>query len=123
MSITYKYQPGQNLCHMMKCYLVLSQMSVSDAPAYRLKRCSDGEVLENVLESNCMDCDGAANVVNELWPEFSYTGDKAAAFRWVMDHLIKKISACANVSFGPSADGSSYTFSCAAGNWTKAKSA
>ena len=121
MSITYKYQPGQNLCHMMQCYMVFRHREVEGAPAYLIRRCDTGEVKDLVLESDCMDCT-VEEVIEKMWPSFVYTGDNAAASQWIQENILKKISSLSNVRYGPKDGANQYELSCSVGTWTKDKS-
>ena len=121
-SITYKYQPGQNLCHMMQCYMVFLHREVEGAPAYLIRRCDTGEIKDNVLESDCMDCT-VEEVIEKMWPSFVYTGDNAAANQWIQENILKKIASLSQVHLGPNGDNTEYMFECSVGTWTKAKSA
>ena len=121
-SITYKYQPGQNLCHMMQCYMVFRHREVNGAPAYLIRRCDTGEVKDLVLETDCMDCT-VNEVVEKMWPSFVYTGDNVSASNWIRENLLKKIGSLSNIRIGPNNDNTEYTFECSVGSWTKAKSA
>ena len=119
-SITYKYQPGQNVCHMMQCYMVFRLREVEGAPAYLIRRCDTGEMKDLVLESDCMDCT-VNEVVDKMWPSFVFTGDIVAASNWITQNILKKVSQLNNLRWGPNADHTQYTFSCDAGTWTKNK--
>ena len=121
-SITYKYQPGQNLCHMMQCYMVFRRREVEGAPAYLIRRCDTGEIKDNVLEADCMDCT-VEEVIEKMWPSFVYTGDNAAANQWIQENILKKIGHLSKVHLGPNGDNTEYIFECSVGTWTKAKSA
>ena len=121
-SITYKYQPGQNVCHMMQCYMVFLHREVEGAPAYLIRRCDTGEIKDNVLESDCMDCT-VDEVVEKMWPSFVYTGDNSAANQWIQENILKKIASLSQVRLSPNGDNTEYSFTCSVGTWTKAKSA
>ena len=120
MPLSYKYSPGQNVCHQMQCYLVFKRRTKDGAPAYFLRRCDTGEVKDLVLESDCIDCSSTV-VIDKMWASFVYTGDNAAASRWMQENLFKNICSMSNISYGPNNDSTVYSFSCSEGSWTKAK--
>ena len=68
---TYKYEKGSNVCHNGGCYTVFRHRDVSGAAGYLIRKVDDGTVLDNVLESNCMDCDCNA-IIDLFWPNFTY---------------------------------------------------
>ena len=119
---TYKYTNGSNVCHNGGCYTIFRQRDVSGAPAYLIRKVDDGTVLDNVLESQCMDCD-CKEIIDLFWPNFVYTGNNGEASQWVMNNLIKNCSSLSNISYGHNNDSSVYTFSCDKGTWTKNKTA
>ena len=119
---TYKYEKGSNVCHNGGCYTVFRHRDVSGSPGYLIRKVDDGTVIDNVLESNCMDCDCNA-IIDLFWPNFTYTGDNLEASKWIMNNLIKNMHCCENISYGHNSDSTVYTFSCDDGTWTKNKTA
>ena len=54
-----------------------------------IRRCDTGEIKDNVLESDCMDCT-VEEVIEKMWPSFVYTGDNAAANQWIQENILKR---------------------------------
>ena len=105
----------------MQCYMVFRHREVNGAPAYLLRRCDTGEVKDLVLESDCMDFT-VNEIIDKVWPSFVYTGDNAAASKWITKNLLNKVQSLQTVSYGPISNGEEYRFSCTVGSWTKPKS-
>ena len=120
--VNYQYSLGSNVCFNSNCYSVILLREVSNNPAYLLRNIENGQLEDNVLESNCMNCT-PEHIINTCWPSFVYTGDNNAASNWIFNNLIKKISSASNIQYGPNSDNTVYTFSInnGANSWTKNK--
>jgi len=117
---TYKYNNGSNVCYNSECYIVVLKRDLNNSPGYLLRKLIDNTSVDNVLESQCMDCD-CTEIINLFWPNLIYTGNNGDASKWIVNNLLKNMNCCENVSFGPNSDNTVYTFSCDDGTWTKNK--
>ena len=120
--VDYKYNNSENVCHNSEPYTIFRKREVNGEPAYLLRNIVNGTVIDNILESQCMDC-SCSEIINLFWPSFVYTGDNKEAAKWIMNNLIKKLHNCRNVRYGHNSDNTVYTFTCDDGTWTKNKTA
>jgi len=118
---TYTFSTSQNVSYNSECYTIF-RLRGSSSPQYLLRKITDGTVVDNVDESN-LSLATCEDVINCMWPSFTYTGDNGAASQWVMNNIVKNMYQCNEQStWGPNADNTVYTYTMGAANWTKNKS-
>jgi hypothetical protein len=121
MSLTYAFNKGQNVLYNSEVHTIFRYRGTS-SPQYLLRKISDGSSVDNVDES-ALTTATCENVINTMWPNFTYTGDNGAASRWVLNNLLKNMYQCNEQStWGPNADSTVYTYTMGSMSWTKNKS-
>ena len=102
-------------------YQIKEQTSAEDAtPQYVIEDWITLEKLSNVPEDE-LTAASHEDIINKVWDQFVYNGDKAEASSKIFNHIIKYLSGGNNISFGPGAD-NTYTFSCNGKTWSKQQS-
>ena len=117
----YRYQPGKNICYNNNYYTILRKVVSNDEPAYLIKNIVNNNVLNNVLDSECSDCNNVL-IINSIWPNFVYNGDNLEASKWIFNNIIRVVNHCKNIEYKSNESKTVYTFSCDEGTWTKNKS-
>ena len=120
--MSHTYSTGSNVSYDSKCCTIFKLRTVEGQPAYLIREIVSGTVHDNVLESNISTCD-ISEIITMKWNGFVYNGNNSQASNWVFDNIIKNIANASDLSWGPNADSTSYTFSTAGNTWTKAKTA
>ena len=118
---TYAFTNGQNVLYNSEVYTIF-RLRGNDSPQYLIRKITDGTVLDNVNESDLTlgDC---SDVINAVWPNFTYTGDNHAASQWVLNNVIKNMCQCNMRSeWGHNEDSTVYTYKMGMTTWTKNKS-
>ena len=119
---TYNYSQGENVKYNSNCYTIFKLREVSGSAGYLLRNIVNGNVEDNILESNCSDCN-CSDIINVLWPSFTYTGNNQAASQWMLNNLVKNMHHATGLQWGPNSNSTIYTFSINSGanTWTKNK--
>ena len=115
---TYSFTTGQNVTYNSEIYTIFRKRG-SDSPQYLIRKISDGTVLDNINESD-LTVATCMQVVNAMWPSFTYTGDNGAASQWVVNNIIRNMYECNMKStYGPNNDSTVYTYTMGTTSWTK----
>lgn len=118
---TYAFSAGQNVLYNSEVYTIF-RLRGNDSPQYLIRNIVDGTALDNVNESD-LTLGECSDVINAVWPTFTYTGDNGAASQWVMNNVIKNMYQCNMKSeWGHNEDSTAYTYKMGMMTWTKNKS-
>lgn len=117
---THIYANGKNVTYNSEFYTVLLPRTVNGSPGYLLKKITDDSSIDNVLETECSDCNNIS-LIDSIWPNFSYNGNNPTASNWIINNLIRHLCDTGKINMGPNADNSVYSFSIndGANVWTK----
>ena len=118
--VSYNFSTGRTVKYNSRCCSIFRHRKVEDQPAYLLRDIFNGEVLDNVLETEIVDCPHS-DIVNHYWDQFVYDGDNGKAANFIVNSIIKNLGNATNLSWGPSEDGNSYKFVLSGQTWTKEK--
>jgi hypothetical protein len=117
---TYTFSASQNVTYNGDICTIFRQRG-TDSAQYLIRRITDGTVTDNVNESD-LTLAACADVVNAMWPSFTYTGDNGAASQWVMNNVVKNMCQCdMNSTWSGNADSTTYTYTMGSTSWTKNK--
>ena len=119
---TYAFSNGQNVLYNSEVYTIF-RLRGDASPQYLLRKITDGVVVDNVNESD-LTLGECSDVINAVWPNFTYTGDNHVASQWILNNVIKNMCQCNMKSeWGHNEDSTVYTYKMGMMTWTKNKSA
>ena len=59
-------------------------------------------------------------VINAMWPSFTYNGDNGAASEWIMNNLFRNMYECnMRSTWGSNPNNTVYTYTMGTTSWTK----
>ena len=80
-----------------------------NSTGYLIKENSSNITYDNVQDSEMTLCD-TINFCNEIWNDFTYTGDNKVAFHWIINYLIKQLNNTGHLEWGNNSDNTEYFF-------------
>ena len=59
----------------------------NNSSGYLIRENNSGNVHDNISESSLMACN-SSHILNDLWGNFTYTGDNLQASQWIINNLL-----------------------------------
>ena len=118
------FKPGENVVYNSKCCVVHrapGKKKYGITTTYVLHDCKTNDTYRNIQESDILSAN-CANVCNNVWNDFVYTGNNLAAAKWVTDNVIREVDNGNAIEYGHNADNSQYHLTMSGTTWTKNRS-
>jgi len=116
---------GQSVMYNSKCCTIFKlpgkRLFGDDSVGYLIRENRSGNSYDNILESDLTEC-SSQEIVNDIWNDFTYTGDNIQASKWITNNLIIHLNNTNNLEWGHNQENTQYSFIIEGTTYTKDRS-